>query len=54
MKSKIIPVVLGLCVLACIVLIYCLVFETRARLFYLNMGVALVSAVLLLANIPLL
>ena len=54
MKNKIILGLVLLCVMACTVLVFHLIFDEHTKLFYINVITTCFAEVILLANIPLL
>lgn len=54
MKNKIISGLVLLCVMACTVLVFHLIFDEHTKLFYINVVTTCIAEVILLSNIPLL
>lgn len=54
MKNKIISGLVLLCVIACTVLVFHLIFDEHTKLFYINVITTCITEIILLSNIPLL
>ena len=54
MKNKVILIITMLLVIVCTIIIYTLLFEEQNKLFYINVGIACLAEIILLANIPIL
>jgi len=54
MKNKVILIITMLLVIVCTIIIYALLFEEQNKLFYINVGIACLAEIILLANIPIL
>ena len=54
MKNKVILIITMLLVIVCTIIIYPLLFEEQNKLFYINVGIACLAEIILLANIPIL
>lgn len=54
MNKRLVSASVALCVIACTIVIFCLVFDERTKLFYINVVTTCVCEAILLANIPLL
>ena len=54
MKNKIILIITILLAITCTFIIYTLLFEEQNKIFYINVGIACLTEIILLANIPIL
>ena len=54
MRNKIISGLVLLCVMACTILVFHLIFDEHTKLFYINVVTTCIAEVILLSNIPLL